>query len=150
MHAFEEGLVPMLLEVILDPLPDSSKKALDSLVESLFSKSNNRSTQRADYPRISFSGGYSSLTQLSADEKVGKLFALAIIGETEVGRKILSDRCDPYATGGHTHWLLWHLTGGNTHLLLRYVMGGNTHWLLCYAMGGQYRFLRYVTGGDTD
>ena len=44
MHAFEEGLAPMLLEVILDPLPDSSKKELDSLVESLFSKSNNRST----------------------------------------------------------------------------------------------------------
>jgi hypothetical protein len=102
MHAFEEGLVPMLLEVILDPLPDSSKKALDSLVESLFSKSNNRSTQRADYPRISFSGGYSSLTQLSADEKVGKLFALAIIGETEVGRKILSDRCDPQFDGRRT------------------------------------------------
>ena len=95
MHAFEEGLVPMLLEVILDPLSDSCKKALDTLVESLFSKSNNRSSQRADYPRISFSGGYSSLTQLSADEKVGKLFALSLIGETEVGRKILSDRCDP-------------------------------------------------------
>jgi hypothetical protein len=47
------------------------------------------------YPRISFSGGYSSLTQLSADEKVGKLFALAIVAETPVGREILSQRCDP-------------------------------------------------------
>ncbi len=72
------------------------------MVEYLFSQSNNRSTQRADYPRISFSVGYSSLTQLSADEKVGKLFALAIIGETEVGRKILSDRCDPQFDGRRT------------------------------------------------
>jgi hypothetical protein len=71
MHAFEEGLVPYLLEVIIDPLSDSQKKRLDAMVESLFSKSNNRSTQRASYPRISFFGGFSSLTQLSADEKVG-------------------------------------------------------------------------------
>jgi hypothetical protein len=95
MHAFEEGLVPYLLEVIIDPLPDSAKKLLDTLVETLFAKSSNRSTQRSLYPRISFSGGYSSLTQLSADEKVGKLFALAIVAETPVGRKILNQRCNP-------------------------------------------------------
>jgi hypothetical protein len=47
------------------------------------------------YPRNSFSGGYSSLTQLSADKKVGKLFALAIVAETPVGRIILRQQCDP-------------------------------------------------------
>jgi hypothetical protein len=72
MHAFEEGIAPNVVEVIIDPLPDSAKVALDSLVESLFAKSSNRSSQRSLYPRISFSGGYSSFTQLSADKKVGK------------------------------------------------------------------------------
>jgi hypothetical protein len=95
MHAFEEGLIPYLLETLIDPVPDSAKRKLDAIVQSLFSKSNNRSSQRKDYPRISFSGGYSSLTQLSADEKVGKSFALAILAETEVGRQILESRCDP-------------------------------------------------------
>jgi hypothetical protein len=95
MHAFEEGLAPNFLEVVIDPLPDSAKSILDSLVESLFAKSSNRSSQRSLYPRISFSGGFSSLTQLSADEKVGKLFALAIVAETPTGRQILTQRCDP-------------------------------------------------------
>jgi hypothetical protein len=36
-----------------------------------------------------------SLTQLSADEKVLKLFALALLAETPVGRNILRQRCDP-------------------------------------------------------
>ena len=35
------------------------------------------------------------MTQLSADEKVGKLFALAIITETALGREVLKQRCDP-------------------------------------------------------
>jgi hypothetical protein len=95
MHAVEEGIFPNFVEVVIDPLPDSAKATLDDLVETLFSKSSNRSSQRSLYPRISFSGGYSSLTQLSADEKVGKLFALAIVAETPVGREILSQRCDP-------------------------------------------------------
>jgi hypothetical protein len=95
MHAVEEGIIPNFVEVVIDPLPDSAKATLDSLVETLFSKSSNRSSQRSLYPRISFSGGYSSLTQLSADEKVGKLFALAIVAETPVGREILNQRCDP-------------------------------------------------------
>jgi hypothetical protein len=95
MHAVEEGIIPNFVDVIIGPLPDSAKKKLDCVVESLFSKSSNRSSQRADYPRISFSGGYSSLTQLSADEKVGKLFALAIVAETPVGREILQQRCNP-------------------------------------------------------
>jgi hypothetical protein len=95
MHAVEEGVIPNFVDVIIGPLPDSAKKKLDCVVESLFSKSSNRSSQRADYPRISFSGGYSSLTQLSADEKVGKLFALAIVAETPVGKEILQQRCNP-------------------------------------------------------
>jgi hypothetical protein len=81
MYAFEDGLVPYLHEVIIDPLPDSAKSILDTLVETLLTKSSNHLMQRSLYPCISFSGGYCLLTQLSNDEKVGKLFALAIVAE---------------------------------------------------------------------
>jgi hypothetical protein len=94
MHAFEEGPVPYLPKVIIDSLPNSAKKILDTLVETLFAKSSNRWMHRSLYPRISFSGGYCSLAQLSADEKIGKLFALAIAAETPIGRKILNQQCN--------------------------------------------------------
>jgi hypothetical protein len=36
MHAVEEGWIPNFLEVVIAPLPDSAKRMLDNLVESLF------------------------------------------------------------------------------------------------------------------
>ena len=89
MHAFEEGIVPNILSVILDPLPDTAKTHLDSIALSIVSS--NRWDQ--EYPRMNFSGGFSSLTQLTADEKVGKLVLLWIIMQTPIGRDIMSKRC---------------------------------------------------------
>jgi hypothetical protein len=72
MHAFEEGIVPNIMSVILDPLPDSAKTNLDALALSIVAA--NRWDK--DYPRMNFSGGFSSLTLLTADEKVGKMLLL--------------------------------------------------------------------------
>ena len=68
MHAFESGIVPMLLDVVVDQLPDGHKHRLDNLAEQLFSKTNVRYRQMLDYPRISLRGGFCSLSQLSSDE----------------------------------------------------------------------------------
>jgi hypothetical protein len=66
MHIFEDSMIRNLLEVVILPLPpDSARKRPDFIVESLFAKGSNCSAQRAQYPQIHFSGGYSSLTQLS-------------------------------------------------------------------------------------
>ena len=91
MHAFEEGIVPNVLSVILDPLSDSAKSQLDSLAMNIVS------TNRwdGDYPRMNFTGGFSSLTQLTADEKVGKLCLLWILMQTPIGLDILTKRCSP-------------------------------------------------------
>jgi hypothetical protein len=89
MHAFEEGIVPNILSVILDPLSDSVKSHLDSIALSIVSS--NRWDK--EYPRMNFSGGFSSLTQLTADEKVGKMLLLWIIMQTPIGKDIMSKRC---------------------------------------------------------
>jgi hypothetical protein len=91
MHAFEEGIVPNILSVILDPLPDSAKSNLDAIAMNIVAS--NR--WDADYPRMNFSGGFSSLTQLTADEKVGKLCLLWIIMQTPLGNAIIQKRCSP-------------------------------------------------------
>jgi len=87
MHAFEEGIVPNILSVILDPLSDTEKSKLDAIALNIVSC--NR--WDPEYPRMNFSGGFSSLTQLTADEKMGKLLLL----QTPLGRMILDKRCAP-------------------------------------------------------
>ena len=91
MHAFEEGIVPNILSVILDPLADSVKSNLDALALGIVA--GNRWDK--DYPRMNFSGGFSSLTLLTADEKVGKMLLLWIIMHTTLGKDIISKRCSP-------------------------------------------------------
>ena len=86
MHAFEEGIVPNIMSVILDPLPDSAKTNLDALALSIVSA--NRWDK--DYPRMNFSGGFSSLTLLTADEKVGKMLLLWLTMHTTLGKDIMS------------------------------------------------------------
>ena len=93
MHAFEEGVVPCLLAVIIDPLPASQKYILDEIASSLISGNNCRSSSTDKYPRFSFKGSFTSLTLLSADEKMGKLLLLYLVFLTKRGRKVLDDRC---------------------------------------------------------
>jgi hypothetical protein len=90
MHAFEEGIVPNIMSVILDPLSESAKSSLDALAINIISC--NR--WDPEYPRMNFSGGFCSLTQLTADEKVGKMILLWIIMQTPLGRDIVDKRCN--------------------------------------------------------
>ena len=93
MHAFEEGVVPYLLDIIVDPLQPQDKTQLDRLANLLFTGNNRRGAARSDYPRVTFSGDFTSLSLLSADEKMGKLLLLYIIGNTPRGRSVLNKRC---------------------------------------------------------
>ena len=91
MHVFEEGIVPNVLSVILEPLSDTAKTKLDRVALDIVA-ANRWSTE---YPRMNFSGGFTSLTQLTADEKVGKLLLLWITMQTPIGREVMSLRCNP-------------------------------------------------------
>lgn len=73
------------------PLPESAKAGLDALAVQIIAC--NRWDK--EYPRMNFSGGFSSLTQLTADEKVGKMILLWIIMQTSLGRDIMGLRCNP-------------------------------------------------------
>jgi hypothetical protein len=91
----EEGLVNRLLSVLFDPMPETMKAAIDKLVEEHFCMGHNRSGERDRFPRVSFRKGYSSLTLLSANERLGQLFVVAILMNTPEGRKLFSTRFEP-------------------------------------------------------
>jgi hypothetical protein len=96
LHTVEEGLVNRLfLSVLLDPMPETMKAAIDKLVEELFCMGRNQSGERDWFPRVSFQKGYSSLTLLSANERLGQLFVVAILLNTPEGRDLFSARFDP-------------------------------------------------------
>jgi hypothetical protein len=60
----------------------------------VFCEGHNRSSEKKTYPRVSFTRGYTQLTRLSADERVGQLFVLAVLLQTKHGRKVLEPRFD--------------------------------------------------------
>jgi hypothetical protein len=92
MHTIEEGLMPKLVEVIYGLMPPNQRTAIDELVDELFSKGRNRSGERESFARVNFVRGYSSLSLLSAGQRVGQLFVLAVLLNIPKGVKILEPR----------------------------------------------------------
>jgi hypothetical protein len=95
LHTVEEGLVNRLLSVLFDPtMPETMKASIDKLVEELFCMGRNWSGDERDrFPAVSFQKGYSSLTLLSANERLlGQLFVVAILLHTPEGRELFSPR----------------------------------------------------------
>lgn len=86
MHAFQSGICPRVSRISLDRLSVGEKTELDDLVDDVFAS--HRSSQKDQYPRYSFSNGFSSLTQITSGEWVGVIFTLLIVLRTERGRKI--------------------------------------------------------------
>jgi hypothetical protein len=91
MHSLEEGLVPRLLEVLYGGIPPSLEGDIDSLVEGMISMGN-RSAESREYPRTNYNRGFSRLTLLTADERMGQLFVTAILLSTDKGREVLRPR----------------------------------------------------------
>ena len=93
MHSFEEGIVKLIVDVVLSPMTDSQKMVVDSLVGHIFSSSQtNKSGERANYPRVSFTRGFCNLTLLSADERMGQLFVLSLLMRTQKGAVAMEPR----------------------------------------------------------
>ena len=63
------------MEMVLDSFGDKGKELVDSMVEQLFG--NICSSRRTDYPRINFSHGITNLTRVTANERVGIVFAFS-------------------------------------------------------------------------
>jgi hypothetical protein len=92
LHTIQEGVVPKLLQVFYGLMGDKQRTEVDDLVQALFCEGHNRSGERNSYPRVSFTRGYTQLTMLSADERVGQLFVLALLLQTKEGREVAFDR----------------------------------------------------------
>lgn len=87
MHAFQSGLVQYLVKMVVDKLSTRDQVRLDRLVDKLFQ--NLRSKEKEEYPRLTFSKGFSKLSMITSDEWPGKLFVLLLVLKTDEGRDIL-------------------------------------------------------------
>jgi hypothetical protein len=96
MHSIEEGIFKYIIRILLEPLSDTEKKRVDGLVSDMFlGKGANRSSERSQYPRVNFTRGFSSLSNTTADERVGQLFVISILLRTASGRLALKNRFEP-------------------------------------------------------
>jgi hypothetical protein len=96
MHSLEEGIFKYIIQILLEPLSDTEKKRVDGLVSDMFlCKGANRSSERSQYPRVNFTRGFSSLSNTTANERVGQLFVISILLRTASGRLALKNRFEP-------------------------------------------------------
>lgn len=91
MHSLESGLVTAVTQILFQSFTPTMSASIDSLVETLFG-SLHRSSLSHEFPRISFLRGFCSLTLLSSSERVGQLFVLALLLNTQEGSNLLMDR----------------------------------------------------------
>jgi hypothetical protein len=90
MHVLEEGVFKHLLSIFLDPLSDAVAGDLgDDLVTKLFGSKANRCHGMWLFLRLNFTRGFTLLTLLSSEERVGALLVLVILLQTARGQEIL-------------------------------------------------------------
>jgi len=88
MHAFLHGVLMYVIEVIISPMNPSEKYELDKIVDQIIVPV--RSTLRKDYPRCSFTRGITNLTLVTADERAGVVFVLALVAASKPGSDMLT------------------------------------------------------------
>jgi len=87
MHAFLHGVLMYVIEVIMSPLTPTEKYKLDGIVDDIVVPV--RSSLKKDYPRCSFTHGITNLTLLTADERAGVAFVLALVAASKPGSDML-------------------------------------------------------------
>ena len=95
MHVLEEGVFKYLLSVFLNPLSATVSGDLDDLVTKLLGSKANRCHGMRLFWRVDFTCGFTRLTLLSSEQRVGELLALVILLQTNEGQAILMDRFPP-------------------------------------------------------
>lgn len=87
MHVVSEGIAPYLIELFMDMLTQSQKSRLDSLVSPWLRGF--RQTSRSYYPTANFVKGVSGMAHVTADEKIGIVFTLALASASRTGSRII-------------------------------------------------------------
>ncbi len=88
MHAFLEGVMTYAIRVFAAQLTPKQKASVDAVVDVIFIKEN-RTSERRNFPRVSYAKGITNLTLLTADEWGGVAFTLLILSMMERGRAAL-------------------------------------------------------------
>jgi hypothetical protein len=92
MHLFEGGWCASVAKAFVRPLRTRIRFELDVLLERI--RQSSRSSVRDRFPRINFSGGVTSMTQIASHEWPGVLLAYLIAIQMPQGRKLLSTRLE--------------------------------------------------------
>ena len=91
MHAFDEGIVPYILEIFLEHVGgDKARALLDTLLRRLI-KTKRQSGWGFDFPKTDFTNGVTNLSCLKACEQVGIVFLFAIVCRSGVGQRHFTD-----------------------------------------------------------
>ena len=98
LHALEVGLIPYMLQILFEDIPNSRMHELDSLVKRLLKHPKQHGY--SGFPRLLWQDGVTTITQLTGDMKVGKMFAIVVAALTREGETFFSE-C---LTGGVATW----------------------------------------------
>jgi hypothetical protein len=88
LHALEVGVMKYMVEILMAELPKTQHRTLDRLVKKL-----NKYPHQHGYtgfPRCTWSDGVTTLTQLTGDQRVGKMFAILLVALTLEGEQFFS------------------------------------------------------------
>ena len=90
LHALESGMVAYSLSILYNEMTDTELVELDKLVQ-YFTKlaRQNGTSSRSRFPRFWFKDGVTSLSNVTANTKVGMMFAIVLAALTEEGRDFL-------------------------------------------------------------
>ena len=97
LHSLENGLILHCLNELFDNvLPTAVSRRFDAVVQQwlFYPKQKHMKNHMADFPRLLFPDGVSSIRDISAGTKVGILFAIVIASLTYEGRKVLLSHRD--------------------------------------------------------
>ena len=81
--AIEQGLIPYMLEILFDSISNSDQRNLDNLIKGFLLYPRQHGYQK--FPRLLWQDGVTSLSFLTADLKVGKMFSICCIASTLEG-----------------------------------------------------------------
>ena len=97
LHSLENGLINHCLkELFANVIPPTACKHFDSVVQkwTFLSKQRHMKNYAADFPRLLFPDGVSSITDVSAATKIGIIFAIIVASLTTDGKSVLLNKAD--------------------------------------------------------
>jgi hypothetical protein len=102
MHLFEGGWCASVTKAFVRPLRTRVRMELDILLERI--RISSRSSVCDRFPRINFSGGVTSMTQIASHEWPGVLLAYLIALQMPQGRKLITSCLDDNDKKFHKKW----------------------------------------------